>query len=201
MPCFCSDNLFKVAHFFAHSENLALSFTFHLLWDTLSGALSVQLLRTESINRRWWSNPNRGQRLNVFVARFARGVDTTQEQVTSGECITLSTPVLKLFFYTTKIRLLEIPINYCFNSRGSIICYNAICEWVQSIMMRPRSNPNTKAKIQCFSWAQVPALKSYCTSAPLAAVPTKIQNTEGIRKIGKYEICMKYFDMSRCMVI
>ena len=53
---------------------------------------------------------------------------------------------------------------------------------VHSIMMRPRSNPNTKAKIQCFSWAQVPALKSYWTSAPLAAVPTKIQNTEGIRK-------------------
>ena len=58
-------------------------------------------------------------------------------------------------------------------------------------MMRPRSNPNTKAKIQCFSWAQVPALKSYRTSAPLAAVPTKIQNTEGIRK---YEN-MKYVDI------
>ena len=66
---------------------------------------------------------------------------------------------------------------------------------VHSIMMRPRSNPNTKAKIQCFSWAQVPALKSYWTSAPLAAVPTKIQNTEGIRKKGKYEICMKYVDI------
>ena len=73
MLCFCSDKLFKVPHLFAHSENPALSFTFHLLWDTLSGALSIQLLRSESINRRWWSNPNREQRLNVFVARFARG--------------------------------------------------------------------------------------------------------------------------------
>ena len=130
MLCFCSDKLFKVAHLFAHSENLVVAFNFHLLWDTLSGGLSVQLLRSESINRRWWSNPNRGQRLNVFVARFARGGRYYSRagdkwRMHYSEHTTTQT----IFLH---IRLLDIPINYFFNSRGSIICYNARSECIQS---------------------------------------------------------------------
>ena len=178
MLCFSSDKLFKVAHFFAHSENLALSFTFHLLWDTSSGALSVKLLRTESINRRWWSNPNRGQRLNVFVARFARG----------GRYYSRAGDKWRMHYSehtNTQTIFLHNQNSSSRNTHQLVLQFQGkynMLQWVHSIMMRPRSNPNTKAKIQCFSWAQVPALKSYWTSAPLAAVPTKIQNTEGIRK-------------------
>ena len=139
MLCFCSDKLFKVAHLFAHSENLVVAFNFHLLWDTLSGGLSVQLLRSESINRRWWSNPNRGQRLNVFVARFARGGryysragDKWRMHYSEHTNTLFLIYSIKSILLHNQIRLLEVPINYFFNSRGSIICYSAGGECIQS---------------------------------------------------------------------
>ena len=155
----------------------------------LSGVISVQLLRSESINRRWWSNPNRGQRLNVFVARFARGgryYSRAGDKWRMHYSEHTTTQTIFLHNQNSSSRnTLKLPLQF----QGK---YDMLqCKmWVHSIMMRRRSNPNTKAKIQCFSWAQVPALKSYRTSAPLAAVPTKIQNTEGIRK---YENLLIYF--------
>ena len=201
MLCFCSDKWFKVAHLFAHSENLALSFTFHLLWDTLSGALSVQLLRTESINRRWWSNPNRGQRLNVFVARFARG---GRYHSRAGDKWRMhysehtSTQTIFLHNQNSSSRNTH-KLLLQFQGKYNMLQCNM---WVSAVnhdaseIKSKHEGEDSMFFLGTSAGTQV--LLHKCSSSSRS-----YKNTEygGNKKIGKYEICMKYFDMSRCMVI